>query len=184
MLRMPGNTIATTALLLAACALLLGMPPSAEAQGLGSDPPPVTPKFADGFRTNRDLPENAEVGYAIGAPVTATHENSLAITYSLTGTDAVHFSVDSATGQLSLKEGMNLTVGDTFMVNLFATDSAGKSGYIIVDIEVVEAVYDPYDANQNGAIERDEVIAAVQDYFAGRITRDQVIALVQQYFAG
>ncbi len=173
------------AMITTAFALLGQQPLNAAPPNQGTfGPAPVAPKFADGFRTTRELPENAEAGYAIGAPVTATHENNLAITYSLTGTDAVHFSVDTATGQLSLKETMNLTVGNTFTMNLTATDSSNVGAIIIVVIEVVEAVYDPYDANQNGEIERDEVIQAVQDYFAGRITRDQVIALVQQYFAG
>ena len=40
-----------------------------------------------------------------------------------------------------------------------------------------------YDANNNGAIERDEVIEAIIDYFAGRITRDEAIGLVILYFS-
>lgn len=143
----------------------------------------VAPSFTDGFRTTRQLPENAEAGHAIGDPVTATHPNDLVITYSLTGPNAVHFSVDSGTGQLSLKKDMDLSVGNTYTMNLNATDSSNFGAIITVVVEVTEAVYDPYDANENGAIERDEVITAVQDYFAGVITRGQVIVLVQQYFA-
>ena len=41
-----------------------------------------------------------------------------------------------------------------------------------------------YDANDNGVIDRDEVIAAVADYFGGVITRDQVLRIVQYYFSG
>ncbi len=41
-----------------------------------------------------------------------------------------------------------------------------------------------YDSNGNGVIDRDEVITAVADYFAGVITRDQVLVIVQYYFSG
>ena len=41
-----------------------------------------------------------------------------------------------------------------------------------------------YDANGNCTIERDEVIAAVKDYFSGEVTRDFVISVVVLYFNG
>ena len=49
--------------------------------------------------------------------------------------------------------------------------------YTIADLGV------RYDANNNGVIERDEVIEAIIDYFAGRITRDEAIGLVILYFS-
>lgn len=36
----------------------------------------------------------------------------------------------------------------------------------------------------NGAIQRDEVIEAVKDYFAEVITREEVVEVVKLYFAG
>ena len=41
-----------------------------------------------------------------------------------------------------------------------------------------------YDANDNGVIDRDEVITAVSDYFSGVITRDQILDIIQYYFSG
>ena len=41
-----------------------------------------------------------------------------------------------------------------------------------------------YDANGNCTIERDEVIAAVKDYFSGEVTRDFVISVIVLYFNG
>ena len=41
-----------------------------------------------------------------------------------------------------------------------------------------------YDANGNCTIERDEVVNAVKDYFAGTISRDDVVSLVVLYFSG
>ena len=69
-------------------------------------------------------------------------------------------------------------------MNLTATDSAGFGAIIIVTIEVTEASFSQYDLNNNNKIERDEVVAAISDYFAGDISKDEVIELVKLYFAG
>ena len=147
----------------------------------GFGPAPVAPKFDDGFRTERELPENAAPGDAVGDPVAATHQDELAITYSLSGTDASKFTVEEHTGQLRVREGVALILASTFTVNLTATDSAGFGAIIIVDIEVIEPTLSPYDLNDNGVIERDEVIEAVADYFAGEIEKDEVIELIKLY---
>ena len=150
----------------------------------GIRPAPVAPSFADGFRTARDVAENARPGETVGEPVAATHPDELAITYSLSGTDAASFTVDETTGQIRVREGVELAVGNTYSVNLTATDSAGFGAIIIVTIEVAEAAYHRYDRDGNGRIEREEVIAAIGDYFAGRIAKDEVIELVKLYFRG
>ena len=151
--------------------------------GLGGfGPAPVAPKFDDGFRTEREVPENAVPGDPIGDPVDATHVDDLAITYSMSGTDAALFNVDEDTGQIRVKEGVNLTLGSTHTVNLTATDSAGFGALITVNITVIEAVHHPYDTNGNGIIDRDEVLSAVADYFSGDIEKDVVIEIIKLYF--
>ncbi len=152
--------------------------------GGGFGPAPVAPKFGDGFRTTRSLAQNARPGDSVGDPVAATHPDDLEITYSLSGTDAASFTVDEETGQIRIKEGVALELGRTYTVNLTATDSAGFGAIIIVVVEVVEATHHPYDANRNGRIDRDEVIAAVKDYFDGETTKEEVIELIKLYFAG
>ena len=152
--------------------------------GGGFGPAPVAPKFVDGFRTTRDLPENSKAGDPIGDPVDATHPDDLDITYSLSGADAASFTVDEETGQLRMKEGMSPVMGNSYSVNLTATDSAGVGAIIIVVVNVTEATHHAYDLNRNGAIDRDEVVAAVKDYFDGLITKDDVIEMVKLYFAG
>ena len=158
-------------------------PPSTGGGGGGFGPAPVAPKFADGFRTQRELPANARPEDPIGDPIDATHPDDLDITYSLSGIDAAHFTVDEETGQLRVKDGMTPVVGNTYTVNLTATDSAGIGVIIIVVIEVTKAAHHPYDADGSGTIERDEVVTAVKDYFDGLITKDDVIELVKLYFA-
>ena len=77
---------------------------------------------------------------------------------------------------------MTPVMGTTYTVNLTATDSAGVGAIIIVVISVTEATHHAYDLDRSGTIERDEVIAAVKDYFDGLITKDEVIDLVKLYF--
>ena len=42
----------------------------------------------------------------------------------------------------------------------------------------------PYDDDGNGGISKDEAIAAVRDYFAGKLTKDETIAVIRLYFSG
>ena len=152
--------------------------------GGGFGPALVAPGFADGFRTTRSLAQNARPGDAAGEPVAATHPDDLAITYSLSGTDAASFTVDEETGQIRVKEGVELEPERIYTVNLTATDSAGFGAIIIVTIEVVEATHHTYDLDRDGVIDRDEVIEAVKDYFDGDLSKEEVIELIKLYFAG
>ena len=152
--------------------------------GGGFGPAPVAPAFVDGFRTVRTVAENARPGDAVGDPVWATHPDELEIAYSLSGTDTASFAVDEESGQLRMKEGMDLAIGRSYTVNLTATDSAGFGAIIIVTIEVSEASFSRYDLNGNNKIERDEVIRAVSDYFNATIEKDEVIELIKLYFQG
>ena len=144
----------------------------------------VAPRFVDGFRTSRTLALTAKLGDAVGDPVAATHPRNADVTYSLSGADAALFTVDEETGQIRLGQARTLALGQTYTINLTATDSSGTGAIIIVVIEVAEGVGDPYDLNRNGSIEKDEVLEAVSDYFADLIEKDEVLALVARYFAG
>ncbi len=151
--------------------------------GGGFGPTLTAPKFVDGFRTSRLLDVTAREGAAVGDPVAATHPNDDDVTYSLSGANASLFTVDEETGQIRLGLSVTLALGQTYTVNLTATDSTGTGAIIIVVIEVAEGVGDPYDLNRDGIIDKDEVLKAVADYFAELIERDEVLALVARYFA-
>ena len=151
--------------------------------GGGFGPALEAPNFVDGFRVSRPLAVNARPGDAVGDPVAATHPNDDAVTYSLSGADASLFTVDAETGQIRLGQAVTLELGQTYTVNLTATDSTGTGAIIIVDIAVAEAAFHRYDLNRNGSIEKNEVIAAVADYFVGLIEKDVVLEVVAAYFA-
>ena len=159
-------------------------PPSSGGGGGGGFGPALeAPSFVDGFRVSRPLAVNALPGDVVGDPVAATHPNDDDVTYSLSGADASLFTVDAETGQIRLGQAVTLEMGQTYTVNLTATDSTGTGAIIIVDIAVAEAAFHRYDLNRNGTIEKNEVIAAVTDYFVGLIEKDVVLEVVAAYFA-
>ena len=152
--------------------------------GGGFGPTLTAPRFVDGFRTSRPLPVNALAGDAVGDPVAATHPNDDDVIYSLSGANATLFTVDEETGQIRLGQAVTLALGQSYTVNLTATDSTGTGSIIIVVIEVVEAAHHLYDLNRDGIIEKIEALAAISDYFAELIEKDEVLEVIALYFAG
>ena len=145
------------------------------------------PRFVDGFRTSRPLAVTARAGDAVGDPVAATHPRDLVITYALSGADAALFTVDEETGQIRLLQAIPLELGQTYTVNLTATDSSGTGAIIIEVIEVVEAAFHKaafhrYDLNKNGSIELNEALTAVGDYFRDIIDFDLAVEVVNLYY--
>ncbi|MCY3655644.1 MAG: fibronectin type III domain-containing protein [Chloroflexi bacterium] len=61
-------------------------------------------------KTSRSIAENSAAGTAVGAPVTGTPYNGVALSYTLTGkaADSGKFVIDPASGQISLAEGATL----------------------------------------------------------------------------
>ena len=146
--------------------------------GGGSAPP--APRFDDGAGTSRSVVVNAPSGADVGDPVTATHPNKLDITYSLRGADSALFTVDRETGQIRLGQDVSLELGRVYRVNLRAAVSTGAVATIVV---AIEAAPHQYDLNGNGAIEKNEVLKAVSDYFDLLIEKDAVLEVVSLYFA-
>ncbi len=87
------------------------------------------PEFSDDTAT-RSIAENSAVGTNVGAVVTATDPEGDTITYSLTGTDAAKFSIDSATGQISVGTGTTLDYESktSYSVTVNATDKKKADG--------------------------------------------------------
>ena len=67
----------------------------------------VDPEFSADTAT-RSIAENSAADTAVGAVVTATDTESDTLTYSLSGTDASSFTIDSATGQIKVGSGTTL----------------------------------------------------------------------------
>ena len=147
---------------------------------------PVTgnsPEFAD-ETTSRSVAENTAAGTAIGDPVMATDADGETLSYTLGGDDAGSFDIDGDSGQIMTSADLDYETKSEYMVTVTAADgTATDDASIAVTITVTdEGLDNPYDANEDGAIQRDEVIAAIHDYLAEEIERADVIALITLYF--
>ena len=87
----------------------------------------------------RSVAENTEPGRAIGDPVTATDPESNTLTYSLEGTDAAAFDIDSTSGQLRTSAALDYETRSSYSVTVVAEDSEGASDSIEVTIAVTNA---------------------------------------------
>ena len=78
---------------------------------------------------------------------------------------------------------MTRSFATTDSVNVIAAGPSGVSAVVAVTIRVTDVDLDPYDTNKNEAIERDEAIVAVVDYFRGVISKEETREVIQLYFA-
>ena len=96
------------------------------------------PVFATNTAT-RAVPEGTPANRNIGARVSATDEDGNTLTYSLSGTDAVSFSIESTTGQLKTRAALDYETKNTYQVIVTATDTGNLSDTITVTINVTDA---------------------------------------------
>ena len=102
------------------------------------DPPPVNsaPVFPNTESGRREVAEDAAGGAIIGDPVAATDLNAGdsvvndPLAYSLTGTDAASFTIDTGTGQITLAAGVTLDYEGkrTYRVTVQVTDGRDQNG--------------------------------------------------------
>ena len=156
------------------------------ANAVGGNNPPVFPASENGARS---VPEGTAAGTNIGAPVAARDPGDT-LTYTLGGTDAASFDIVAATGQLQTRAALDAATKATYTVMVTATDAAGASAEITVTITVTTSTStlgplgDRYDTNDDGRIDRDEIFAAIDDYFDGVITKTDIFDLIDLYFSG
>ena len=98
------------------------------------------PEF-DSAAATREVPENTEAGGNIGAPVTAADpDTGDALTYTLEGADLDSFDIDSASGQIQTKPGVNYDheIKSSYSVTVKADDNNGGTATIDVTITVAD----------------------------------------------
>ena len=108
------------------------------------------PVFTDGSSTTRSVSEDAEIGVDIGSPITATDADGETITYTLGGTDASVFSIDSTTGQLHTNTALDYETKSSYTVTITASDGTAETT-ITVAINVVEVTESVVEATENRA---------------------------------
>ncbi|MYB02247.1 T9SS type A sorting domain-containing protein, partial [Candidatus Poribacteria bacterium] len=96
------------------------------------------PVFAGGSSTTRTIPENTPAGVHIGEAVSAKDaDDGDTLTYTLSGTDAAAFDIDSTTGQLKTKAALDYETKNSYSVTVRASD-----GILTDTIRVTIAITD------------------------------------------
>ena len=85
------------------------------------------PGFDEGHSTTREVAENTPADRNIGQPVTATDGDDDPLTYSLSGTHAASFGINTSTGQLKTKDALDHEARSSYLVTLTASDSLASS---------------------------------------------------------
>ena len=84
----------------------------------------TAPVFTDGESTTRTVAENTEAGVNIGTAIAATDANNDALTYTLSGTDAAAFDIESTTGQLQTKAALDYETKTSYTVSVSVSDGS------------------------------------------------------------
>ena len=105
----------------------------------GPEPEPQgnrAPVFTDGAATTRSIDENSASGANVGDPVRATDADDDTVTYSLTGTDAGSFTINSISGQIMVGTMLDFENKASYTVTVTATDPDNASDSISVTVMV------------------------------------------------
>ena len=149
--------------------------------GATTNTAPEFPATEDGARS---VAENTGAGDNIGAPVAATDaDTGDTLTYTLGGADAASFDIAPATGQLMTKAVLDHETTASYTVTVTAADAAGATDTITVTITVtdVDEPVIPGDANNDGMVDKGEVIEAFRAYVADPSDKPGMIAIFRQY---
>ena len=87
--------------------------------------PPQFPSTENGARS---VAENTAANQDIGTPVTANDPENDDLTYSLGGTDAADFDIDTSTGQLKTKSGLDKETKSSYSVTVSVKDGKNDDG--------------------------------------------------------
>ena len=104
----------------------------------------TAPAFAS-LSTTRSFPENTPPGRSIGESVSATDADGDPLAYRLEGPDAASFDLDTETGQLRTKPGIEYDheARSLYSVTVRATDPLNASAIITVAVHVTDVAEKP-----------------------------------------
>ena len=97
--------------------------------------PPAFPSTEGG---SRSVAENTAAGENIGAPVTATDDDSDELTYTLDSAAAAVFHIVPESGQLQTEEALDHEAKSSYTVTVTATDPSNETDTIEVTITVTD----------------------------------------------
>ena len=98
--------------------------------------PNNAPVFTEGSSASREVAENTGSGVNIGTAVSATDTDKDTLTYSLDGTDAAAFSINSTNGQIRTSATLDYETKDSYSVTITVSDGNDGSDSISVTISI------------------------------------------------
>ena len=93
------------------------------------------PSFTEGETATRTVPENTPVGTNVGPEVSAPDAD---LTYTLLGTDARFFDLDTTTGQIKVRAALDYETKSSYVVQVTVRD--GKDANGVPDTEVDDTI--------------------------------------------
>ena len=120
------------------------------------------PAFSDGASTTRAIAENVLSDINIGSAVAATDPEGSKLTYTLGGTDAASFSIDSATGQLKTKVTLDYEKKTSYSVTINVSDGS-LTDTITVTINVTDLDNEVRSNNAPAFIEGDSTTRPIAE---------------------
>ena len=89
------------------------------------------PVFSEGSAVSRTVAENTTAGENIGDAVSATDADNDSLTYTLSGTDASSFDIDSASGQLKTKAALDYETKTSYTVTISVSDNTDTASITV-----------------------------------------------------
>ena len=105
---------------------------------MDDEPANRSPRFNEGLNTTRTVPENAAIGTAVGAPMTASDPDNDRLEYWLVGSDRLSFDVGSWNGQLSTMTMLDYEEQSEYLLKVWVKDGQGGTDVINLTITVVD----------------------------------------------
>ena len=104
----------------------------------------TAPVFTDDASTTRSIAENTAAGQNIGTAVAATDADNDTLTYTLSGTDASAFDIDSSNGQLKTVSALDYETKSNYTVTITVSDgSLTDTITVTINITDVQEVATP-----------------------------------------
>ena len=101
-------------------------------------------------------------GTVIYAATATDADNLLALTYSLTGTDATALNIDSASGQVSLKAAVDYATRQSFSFNVVASDGTNNtSKAVTVTVQQTNNSAPVFTSGSTGSVDENAAITTV-----------------------
>ncbi len=132
-----------------------------------------TPVFTDGDSATRSIAENTGSGVDISTAVSATDADNDTLEYSLGGTDASSFSIDSTSGQLRTSAALDYETKTSYSVTITVSDGKGGSDSISVTISITDV--DEAPANTAPAFADDSATLTVAERTGSGVNIGSVI---------